>query len=302
VTQLVPHIFHLIFSNLRILVNKKVFMLMPIGLSANELQVVKSLCWLSTNRPRAYAMASLGEHPDICLVDGDNPAAAEECRAINAHKPLPVIVLSSGSHVDGAHSVLHRPVTPSRLYEALDALAIRLSGQPSEPIVAERAAPPRVQMPAPVIAPAATTHPSFRAIALVVDDSPTVRKQMELALNSLGIEVEVAEDGDAALKMLALSRYNMVFLDVVLPGADGYQVCKVIKKDKVTKNTPVIMLTGKSSPFDRIKGSLAGCDTYLTKPVDNKSFKEVVEKYLGKPTPSASTYFVPAGIGPHTQS
>jgi twitching motility two-component system response regulator PilG len=61
---------------------------------------------------------------------------------------------------------------------------------------------------------------------------------------------------------------------------DGYQICKTIKRDKNNKDIPVIMLTGKSSSFDLLKGKLAGCNTYLTKPVDLPKFKEVVWKYL----------------------
>jgi twitching motility two-component system response regulator PilG len=73
--------------------------------------------------------------------------------------------------------------------------------------------------------------------------------------------------------------YDIIFLDVILPGADGYQVCKHIKKNPLLKQTPVVMLTSKASPFDRVRGSLAGCDTYLTKPVDYQEFKQVLEKY-----------------------
>jgi twitching motility two-component system response regulator PilG len=65
-----------------------------------------------------------------------------------------------------------------------------------------------------------------------------------------------------------------------LPGADGYQICRAIRKNPATKKTPVVMLTSKSSSFDKIRGSMAGCDTYLTKPVDNATFQEVVKKYL----------------------
>jgi twitching motility two-component system response regulator PilG len=92
--------------------------------------------------------------------------------------------------------------------------------------------------------------------------------------------VDLAEDGEQAVKFIANRSYDIIFLDVVLPGMDGYKICREIKRNKRTKNTPVIMLTGKSSPFDMVKGKLAGCDTYLTKPVDGIMFKEVVQKYL----------------------
>jgi twitching motility two-component system response regulator PilG len=113
-----------------------------------------------------------------------------------------------------------------------------------------------------------------------VDDSSTVRKQIELELKLFGIEVDAVESGEQAFELLAQKSYDLIFLDVVLPGIDGYQICKNIKKDKARKKTPVIMLTSKSSPFDRIKGALAGCDTYLTKPVKQTAFQKVIKKHL----------------------
>ncbi len=113
-----------------------------------------------------------------------------------------------------------------------------------------------------------------------MDDSSTIRKLIELELKLFNIQVDAVESGEEAFELLAQNNYDLVFLDVVLPGADGYQICKTIKKDKTRKKMPVIMLTSKSSPFDRIKGALAGCDTYLTKPVSHSSFQKVVKKYL----------------------
>jgi twitching motility two-component system response regulator PilG len=69
----------------------------------------------------------------------------------------------------------------------------------------------------------------------------------------------------------------------VLFGTDGYQVCKLIKGNKqAVKRTAVVMLTSRSSPFDKLRGSLAGCDEYLTKPVDENHLLEVIAKFLPK--------------------
>jgi len=93
-----------------------------------------------------------------------------------------------------------------------------------------------------------------------------------------GIQVHTAETGEQAIDYINKNYYNLIFLDVVLPGIDGYQLCKIFKKDKTRKKTPVIMLTSKSSPFDRVKGALAGCDTYLTKPVKQETFTKPVKQ------------------------
>lgn len=120
----------------------------------------------------------------------------------------------------------------------------------------------------------------FSFTAMVVDDSQPVRKQLEIELKMLGAKVELAENGEQALQLSKDRCYDIIFLDVVMPGMDGYKVCKVLKKDFNSKNTPIVMLTGKSSPFDKVKGTLSGCDTYLTKPLQHEEFQSVAKKYI----------------------
>lgn len=116
--------------------------------------------------------------------------------------------------------------------------------------------------------------------ALVVDDSLPVRKQMEMELKMLGAKVYLAESGEQAIELSSMYDFDIIFLDVIMPGIDGYKVCKILKKDIKSKKIPIVMLTGKSSPFDKVKGTLSGCDTYLTKPLEHKEFQNVTKKYL----------------------
>jgi twitching motility two-component system response regulator PilG len=122
--------------------------------------------------------------------------------------------------------------------------------------------------------------------AMVVDDSQPVRKQLEIELKMLGAKVELAESGEQALELSRDRSFDIIFLDVMMPGIDGYKVCKVLKKDARSKNTPIIMLTGRSSPFDKVKGTLSGCDTYLTKPLKHEEFQNVTRKFLPQTTPT----------------
>ncbi len=115
---------------------------------------------------------------------------------------------------------------------------------------------------------------------LVVDDSLPVRQALEMKLTLMEYQVELATNGQQAIELINSNYYDSIFLDVVMPGVDGYEVCKRVKKDKEKKHIPVIMLTSKSSPFDRVKGKLAGCDSYLTKPVEHEEFQKVVAGYL----------------------
>jgi len=113
---------------------------------------------------------------------------------------------------------------------------------------------------------------------LVVDDSPSVRKQLELELAFFSANVDYAGDACVANDLLKNNHYDVAFLDVVLPDGDGFEICKSVKAN--SKNTSVIMLTGKATPADKIKGTLAGCDAYLVKPVGRTVFQEAVKNYL----------------------
>jgi DNA-binding response OmpR family regulator len=121
-----------------------------------------------------------------------------------------------------------------------------------------------------------------RLRVLVVDDSPTVRQQLAQAFNRMGIISEVAASAAEALSRLAETSFNLALIDVVMPEMDGYKLTKEIKRNKACKQMPVIILTSKSSPFDLARGALAGCDTYLTKPVPLKELEAAVVKQLRK--------------------
>ncbi len=92
--------------------------------------------------------------------------------------------------------------------------------------------------------------------------------------------IDLAETGEKALELLKDNRYDMIFLDVILPGVDGYDIYKTIKGDDAFKSTPVVMLTGNSSAADQDEGKPAGCDSYLIKPVNSDLFKETMTRYI----------------------
>lgn len=117
---------------------------------------------------------------------------------------------------------------------------------------------------------------------LVVDDSFPVRKYLEEKLQMLSpqpIHMEFAASGEEALIKTQQEIYDLVFLDVVMPGLDGYSVCKKIKSSKFSH---VVMLTSKKSPFDKVKGALSGADAYLTKPPQDARLKEILDAALNR--------------------
>lgn len=114
---------------------------------------------------------------------------------------------------------------------------------------------------------------------LAVDDSKAVCDYVVSALASEGIRAISANSGEEALDIIAKkSDFSCVLMDVLMPGMDGYDACRTIKNKH--KGIPVVMLTGKTSPFDRIRAKIAGCDAYLTKPVNQKDLIKKIQEYI----------------------
>jgi two-component system, OmpR family, response regulator MtrA len=102
------------------------------------------------------------------------------------------------------------------------------------------------------------------ATVLLVEDDPAARQGLELALRRLGYEVRLAETGEAALDGISRAAMDVVVLDVMLPGVDGFEVCRRLRRDS---DVPVIMLTARGDDFDIVGGLEAGADDYVVKPV-----------------------------------
>ncbi len=120
-----------------------------------------------------------------------------------------------------------------------------------------------------------------RTTVLVVDDSPTIQKIVAITLERKGYQVVTAANAMQALAKLNEVVPNMIFLDINLPHMDGYQVCKIIKANDLTKDVPVVMLSGKDGFFDKVRGRLAGATDYITKPFEPSTLIQAVEKYSG---------------------
>ncbi len=101
---------------------------------------------------------------------------------------------------------------------------------------------------------------------MVIDDSKTIRRTAENLLSKAGCEVITATDGFEALAMIADTRPDIIFVDIMMPRLDGYQTCALIKNNDEFKGTPVIMLSSKDGLFDRARGRIVGSEQYLTKP------------------------------------
>ncbi len=241
-----------------------------IGLSAREVTVLRSMFGVLPQLKGGHVFIDLDEgiKPNVVLLNADSHEAIAQWKAFAAMNKGVVPVLTSATK--SSDSVKHlklifmpRPITVKRLLTMLEqVVAASLSA--------------RTARAASVKGGGKKDDLSI----LVVDDSLSVRKYMELKLPEIisgPLAIEFASNGRDAMEYIWSKGIHIVFLDVVMPGMDGYNVCKAIKAEKLSD---VIMLTGKKSPIDRVRGSLSGCDAYLTKPPQDRKLREVVQQSL----------------------
>lgn len=113
---------------------------------------------------------------------------------------------------------------------------------------------------------------------LVVDDSLLVREKLSSFLKKRGYICHTAEDAYRGLAAAEKNQYDIVFLDVVMPGMDGFTACRKIKALPAYQQTPIVLLTSRDSETDRAQGMMAGCARYLTKPFKLEELDELVLK------------------------
>jgi two-component system alkaline phosphatase synthesis response regulator PhoP len=101
---------------------------------------------------------------------------------------------------------------------------------------------------------------------LVVDDDPEIVRLLRAYLEQAGYQILVAYDGDTALHILRRERPDLVLLDVMMPGRDGWDLLRIVRADEDLKATPIIMLTARVEDHDKIVGLELGADDYVTKP------------------------------------
>lgn len=120
-----------------------------------------------------------------------------------------------------------------------------------------------------------------KGAVLIVDRSPTVRKIVAIALERHGYNVHSAINGMQALAKLNDVTPGLILIDINIPHMDGYQLCKVIRSHGLTKDIPVVMMSGKVGMMDKMKGKMAGASDYLMKPFESKAIVDTAERYIG---------------------
>ena len=118
------------------------------------------------------------------------------------------------------------------------------------------------------------------ASILVADDEPNIVLSLEFLLKQAGFRVRTVADGEAALAAIAQEPPNLVLLDVMIPGRDGYAVCQAIRSNPAWRDVRIIMLTAKGGEIQREKGLSLGADEYVTKPFSTRELVDRVRRML----------------------
>ncbi|MFT3663941.1 response regulator [Piscinibacter sp.] len=266
------------------------------GFSAFERQSLASFFRLAARRQPAFRQVDEAGLADFLIADADHAASVA---AVRRGQRVEDTVFVGAQAPAGAAAWLPRPIDPMHVMRALDDLVELRLNAPEPPsammdldpmeidtlrgglddLPQRRAAPP-VETPAPAPAPAAPPRPrggGGREV-LVVEDSPIARQFLKQRLQQLGYRVVECASGEEALELLSRRTFEIAFLDIVLGAAgsvDGLQLCQRLKQrgaQRAGLRTVVVMVTGLDSATDRVRGSLAGCDAYLTKPLHESEF------------------------------
>ncbi|MGB1110193.1 MAG: phosphate regulon transcriptional regulator PhoB [Gammaproteobacteria bacterium] len=130
---------------------------------------------------------------------------------------------------------------------------------------------------------------------LVVEDDTDVREMITFALGESGMEVTAVADADEGWRTIGDGLPSLVLLDWMLPGVSGIDFLRRLRRDAVTRNVPVIMLTAKTEEADRVRGLDTGADDYIAKPFSVRELKSRISAVLRRAAPEATETIVEAG-------
>lgn len=238
---------------------KTVSRIFHIGLEMREVLVIKSMFQIAPELSESFVFGEPTENDpaDLMFINADDPAAMARWQTLKKEQPACVGIMVSSADNDAAgEKVIRKPLMYRKFVELLHLIT------------------------------STETHSSVKGGSaktlnvLVVDDSFPARQYMrfkleEIARNVANLEIDFAESGEKALEMIGNKNYDIAFLDVVMPGMDGYTICRKMKQQSKAR---VAMLTGQSTKVDRARGSLAGCDDYLMKPPVDDELRSVLSK------------------------
>ncbi|WP_020559939.1 response regulator [Thiofilum flexile] len=240
-------------------------------LAEKDAAIITRVVNFSSSQGKPYVLHPNPAESHILIVAGDTP--------VQTQNPIPIIRIHH-QVIAPQELLLAPPLLVTRVMRVLDEAVNQLraaqtpSATEAQTAHALQLSAPNTTLPEPILP---TPEPTGQTLlALIIDDSLAIRTQLAIELRNMNIACEQAEDGERGLALLEQKSYHMIFLDIIMPGIDGYEVCKQIRQRAATRKTPIIMLSGKDTPLDEVKGIIAGATTYLTKPVNPERLQQTI--------------------------
>jgi two-component system, OmpR family, alkaline phosphatase synthesis response regulator PhoP len=130
---------------------------------------------------------------------------------------------------------------------------------------------------------------------LIIEDASNILELLKYNFQKEGYQVFCAEDGEQGLKIALKNSPDVILLDLMLPGLDGLEICKILRQNPETKNKPLVMLTAKGEELDKILGLELGADDYITKPFSTRELLARVKAILRRSKPAETESILKAG-------
>jgi twitching motility two-component system response regulator PilG len=242
-----------------------------LGFSAEEERKLNKIFKLSQQYDRSYQRSDMASSEAVQLL------LVKKTVTFNPQQQVPVVMVGKEPAANNEFYYIRGVLLPSRVLPILDKVELSPFIDNSDSAVEQTVIAENNHLS---ILNSTATAADLQV--LVVDDSVMMQKTVQLELDkaTIPLAVDFADSGEIALEKVKQKKYDFIFLDVMMPGIDGFETCSQIRKLEGMAKTPIIMLTSKTSALDEVKGLMAGCTTYLTKPFVHDEFHKMLERIM----------------------
>ena len=266
----------------------KTYRVALLGFSLFERSTLATYFRLAAQRSPRFELVSARYGSDFILADADDAASVQLVRATER---LGETVFVGSQAPDGAVAWMMRPIDPLQVMRELDAMLLQRGGG-AEPVAAKTTAANTTAAKTSVAPPVPAEQPPGLPqgpAALLVDDSALALRFLASRLQPWGLAVECVSTSGKAVERLAQRNYEFVFIDVELGAEselDGLSLCQHIKRHHPLAGSVLVMVSAHHSELDRVRGTLAGCDAYLGKPLQPAELQRLLLRQGLEPPPA----------------
>ena len=268
-----------------------------LGLRALERETLDACLRLTQQRTPRFERVAMLDDAELLVADADDPPAVQ---LVVVSERMATTVFVGAAAPAGAAAWVPRPIDAQHLLRELDSLVVRPGGVSVDlPLDIQTGADGVNAALPPALTAAANSvrlgtgdrrrrsppaQPAPPPTALLVDDSEIALRFLETRLQRWGLVMDRALSSGRAIELMAKRHYDFVFLDVELGTSsdlDGLALCRHIKRtqERHTAASAVVMVSAKSQEMDRVRGSLAGCDAYLSKPLNDVDLQRLMLRH-----------------------